>query len=162
MTRIRGLIIAVTIIWLIFPASGQTIMNHVSHRMVSEVQSRFIKSFKRGGMMEVVQDIKACYAATTDQRSVSNEMAVASCLLYDYSAFQLNQGFVKALVAEGVPGVAAEPEPGSAMAYLTGSAFSARLDIYANIPFGTNTQAFGPYFGDAPKQIMQAVERSIR
>lgn len=110
--------------------------------------------------MEVVSDIRHCYAATTSQRSVANETAVASCLLYDYSAFLLNKGMMKAFVAEGMPGAAQDPTPGTPMAYLTASAFTARLDIYAGIPFGSNTEAFGPYFGNAPTEITEAFARS--
>ena len=123
---------------LLAAANGQTVLNHVPAHVVEAVKTRFIKAYSNGGMSGVVRDLRDCYAATSSQRTPSNEMAVVSCLLYDYSAFTLNASMMKAFVAEGVPGAANDPDPGTPMAYLTGSAFGARLDMYAPIPFGDN------------------------
>lgn len=141
-------------------AHAQTVLGHVSPQIVSKVQAKMTNAFLHGGIQEIVQDLKDCYGATSDERTVANENAVVTCLLYDYSAMLLNQGMVQAMVADGIPGAAAEPEPGSSLAYLTGQAFDARLGIYVPIPFGKDTHAFGPYFGDAPDKIASAVERS--
>jgi hypothetical protein len=132
-----------------------TVISHVSPKIIATVGVRFGKTFKNGGMIAVVDDIKACYSAVKFTQTEANELAAVTCLLYDYTAYLFNKSFTTHMVAQGYPNAADPPDPGTMSAYLAPSAFTARLDIYANIPFGAHTQDFATYFEGAPDKVLE-------
>jgi len=152
--RLTILAVAVSVGWPVI-SFGQTILNQVSPVTVAHVQARFIGAFKQGGMSGVVTDVQACYDATTDAKTTQNEDAVAACLLYDYAVVLSDTGWRQAAVARGLS------DPGPTSPYLSEQAWTARLAIYVPVPFGDDTAAFGPYFGNAPQQISDAFAASM-
>lgn len=134
------------------PTSAQTLIQHFSKATIAKVGARFSAALRNGGMTGVVADIKSCYAATTFKQTKANGEAIAFCMLYDYSAWDLDKGMRTAFVASGTN------DPGNVSSYLTEQALDARFDIYASIPFGRDPAAVGAYFADAPNRVLDVVE----
>ncbi|HEX3672629.1 MAG TPA: hypothetical protein VHU87_00005 [Rhizomicrobium sp.] len=133
-------------------ASAQTLLSHFSDAAVSKVAARFSKTMHDGGISGVIADIRSCYAATNFTKTQANGNAIALCMLYDYSAVQMDKGMRTNFVAQGWS------DPGSATSYLSDNALNARFATYAPIPFGDDPSAVGAYFADAPSKVLDRLK----
>jgi hypothetical protein len=150
--RLRVLIAAVAVLTAASGVSAQTLLQHFPQATIDKIAVRFSKTLHDGGITGVVADIKDCYGATSFKKTRANGEAIAACMLYDYSAMQLDKGMRTNFVAEG------QNDPGSVSSYLSETALNARFQIYASVPFGDDPAAVGSYFADAPKRVLDKLK----
>jgi hypothetical protein len=152
MNRLVGTALAILLQLAASSASAQTLLSHFSDAAINKVAARFSKTMHDGGMSGVIADIRSCYAATNFTKTAANSNAIALCMLYDYSAVQMDKGMRTNFVAQGWS------DPGSATSYLSDDALNARFTIYAPIPFGNDPAAVGAYFSDAPSKVLDKLK----
>ncbi len=138
--------------WVSSSLSAQTLLQHFSQTTINQVASRFSNTLRSGGMIGVVADIRACYAATSMTKTKANGTAIAFCMLYDYAAHDLDAGMRTNLVAQGLN------DPGTVSSYLSDQAIGARFEIYAPIPFGNDPASVGVYFDHAPSEVLNELK----
>ncbi len=132
-----------------FDQNGQLVgtSEHVSANVVVEVSERLKKVLSSQGIGGVSTDVQRCY----NSASVSDIAAIRKCLLYDISAFELDQGMMTVFAARGMK------PPSASTPFLTKRAFKARMGIYSRFAFHGAPQVAYSFFGNAPSRILNSL-----
>lgn len=154
-----GIILVATSLPVIASADAGPGPGHVDPAMVAHVTDRFSASFREGGIVGVIADVRSCYAATSSELSSENKEAVLNCLLYDYSAFKMHRAVMQVFAGSSSAGSDLAQEEGPDE-FFSEDSFVQRLSRYAPIPFGNDKQAFGRYFGSSPQEVVNQVFES--